>query len=64
MEKFFQTMERWGFTRSGLKLIGVLLVVSALLIVLVQPNDGSQTVKVPNQIPTQQSPAQNGNQAK
>jgi competence protein ComGC len=55
MEKFFQTMERWGFTRSGLKLIAVLLVISALLVVLVQPNDNSQTVKVKNQIPTQQT---------
>jgi len=54
MEKFFQIMERAGFTRSGLKWIGVLLVVSALLIVLVQPSNNSETVKVKNQIPTQQ----------
>lgn len=54
MEKFYQTMERWGFTRSGLKLIGVLLVVSALLIVLVQPKD--DTVQPPKQIPTKVQP--------
>lgn len=58
MDKFFEKMERLGFSRSGLVLIGVVLALGAFLYIATEPKE--TTIPKPPAPPAQTAPPASG----